>query len=104
MKKLELAGDLTLPRPIVVNGVSISNSQRMNYVSFQLNTLGMQDNGGLKNVCFYDTDNELYHNRPTVDKLPYPTHRNIQRLAMRNLEYNPAAFRKLQSIVAYGAN
>ena len=67
MQKLELAEDLTLPTPIVVNGVSISNSQRMNYVSFQLNTLGMQDNDGLKNVCFYDTDNELYHNRPTVD-------------------------------------
>ena len=99
---MELNDDLTLKKPIVVNGVSVSNSHKFNYVLFQLNTLNLTDNHGVKNICFYDMGNELYLNRPTVDKLPYPTHKNIQRLAMRELKYNPETFVKLQSIVGYG--
>ena len=96
--------NLNLKTPIVVNGVSISDSHRLNFVLFQLNTLNLKDNNGIKNLCFYDTNNELYYNRPTVDKLPYPTDKNIQRMAMRYLQYNPEAFRKMQAILAYGAN
>lgn len=102
-KALELDDNLALKTPIVVNGVSISNSHRLNYIMYQLNTLNFKDNTGVKNICYYDMNNELYYNRPTVEKLPYPTHKNIQRLVMRQLEYNPEAFRKLQSVIAYGA-
>jgi len=80
----------------------VSNSHKFNYVLFQLNTLNLADNHGVKNVCFHDMGNELYFNRPTVEKLPYPTHKNIQRMAMRELDYNPQTFLKLQSILAYG--
>lgn len=104
LKTLEMDNNLNLKTPIVVNGVSISDSHRLNFVLFQLNTLNLKDNNGIKNLCFYDTNNELYYNRPTVDKLPYPTDKNIQRMAMRYLQYNPEAFRKMQAILAYGAN
>ena len=66
-----------------------------------MNTLNLTDNTGVKNICYYDMDNELYLNRPTVDKLPYPTHKNIQRLIMRQLQYNSDSFRKLQNMIAY---
>lgn len=100
-KKLELNDDMTLKSPIVINGVSISNSHRLNFVQYQLNTLNLKDNAGVKNICYYDTDNELYFNRPTIDRLPYPTHKNIQRLALSHLQTNPAAFNKLQALLAY---
>lgn len=104
IKKLELNADQSLRHPLVVNGVSISESHRLNYVAFQLNTMNLKDNEGVRNLCYYDMNNELYFNRPTVNKLPYPTHKNIQRMAIRELEYNPETFKKLQSIVACGAN
>ena len=94
---------MTLKNPIVINGVSISDSHRLNYVQYQLNTLNLKDNSGIKNLCFYDTKNELYLNRLTTEKLPYPTHKNLQRMALRKLEYNSDAFRKLQSLIAYSS-
>lgn len=104
IQSLEVDSNLNLKTPIVVNGVSISDSHRLNYVLFQLNTLNLHDNHGIKNICFYETNNELYYNRPTVDKLPYPTSKNIQRMAMNSLQYNPEAFRKMQAILAYSAD
>lgn len=101
---LELDEHSVLKKPVVINGVSISDSHRLSYVSYQLNTLDLASSKGVKNICFYDAENELYANRPTVEKLPYPTHKNIQRMAMRELKYNPSAFKKLQSIVGYAAN
>lgn len=100
-KQLELNDDMTLKKPIVINGVSISDSHRLNFVQYQLNTLNLKDNVGVKNLCFYDTGNQLYFNRPTVDKLPYPTHKNIQRLALRKLDYNPKSFSKLLDLLAF---
>lgn len=99
--KLDLNDDMSLKKPIVINGVSISNSHRLNFVQYQLNTLNLKDNAGVKNICYYDMNNEMYSNRPTIDKLPYPTHKNLQRLALRSLQYNPGAFYKLQSLLAY---
>lgn len=100
----EVDSNMRLKTPVVVNAVSVSN-QRFNYVVFQLNTLNLSDNNGVKNLVYYDTDeNELYLNRPTLDKLPYPTQKNVQRLALRHLEYNPEVFRKFLSIVSFGTN
>lgn len=102
MKKLEVNANRELKEPIVVNAVSLSN-QRFNFVSYQLNTLNYADNSGAKNIVHYDVDNEIYLNRPTIAKMPYPTQKNVQRLAMRQLEYNASAFLKLVSLIAYGA-
>ena len=54
---------------------------------------------GIKNLVYIDKDIELYFNRPNVDKLPYPSRKDIQRYAMRKLEYNPSAFQKIKSII-----
>jgi hypothetical protein len=94
---------MQLKSPITVNGVSMCN-QRLNFVSFQLNTLNMNNNQGIKNLVYYDMDNELYLNRPTVNKLPYPTMKNIQRLALRHLECNQNSFKKLYSVLSYDAD
>jgi hypothetical protein len=99
---LEIDSQLRLKQPIVVNAVSL-NHQRFNFVTYQLNTLNLRDNSGVKNLAFYDTNNELYYNRPTIDKLPYPSMKNMQRLALRQLEYNPEVFRKFLSVLFHGA-
>ena len=78
--------------------MSISNG-RLSYVTFQLNTLNLANNAGIKNIVYYDLANELYSNVPTVEKLPYPSLKNIQRMALRNLEYNKATFQKLISML-----
>jgi hypothetical protein len=101
MLKVKADSNGVLQNPLVVNGVSVTN-QRFNYVSFQLNTMNLKDNQGVKNLVFYDADNEIYTNRLTVDKLPYPTQKNIQRLAMRSLEYNPRVFEKFLAYFSYG--
>ena len=93
---------MELKDPIVVNAVSLTH-QRFNFVSYQLNTLNLADNNGVKNIVHYDVDNDIYLNRPTINKMPYPSHKNVQRLAMRYLEYNSSAFLKLVSLIAYGA-
>ena len=98
---MELKENNELVNPIVVNGVSLIN-QRLNLVTYQMNTLNLSESSGVKNLVYYDKGNELYHNRPTVEKLPYPTHANIQRLALRHLDYNPNAFKKLLSLLARG--
>ncbi|CAF0708667.1 unnamed protein product [Brachionus calyciflorus] len=102
--KLKTNQDGALQSPLVVNGVSVTN-QRFNYVTFQLNTLNLKDNNGVKNLVYYDDDsqNEIYLNRPTLDKLPYPTQKNIQRLALRNLQYNPSVFEKFMAYFTYGS-
>jgi len=100
-KNLKLDENKRLVEPIVVNGVSLSN-EKLNYVTFQLNTLNLTDNSGVKNIVYYDLNNELYLNRPRLEKLPYPTLKNLQRLALMHLEYNPAAFDKLLSVLAFG--
>ncbi len=92
-----------LKTPIVVNAVSLTH-HRFNYATFQLNTLNLKDNNGVKNIVYYDTNNELYYNRPTYDRLPFVSHKNLQRLALRHLEYNPEAFKKLLSLMLYGAS
>lgn len=103
MLKLSVNQDGLLQRPLVVNGISVTN-QRFNYATFQLNTLNLKDNRGVKNIVFYDDDgqNEIYMNRPTVESLPYPTQKNIQRLALRNLQYNPSVFEKFLAYFTYG--
>ena len=98
-KQLELNENLELKQPIVVNGVSLSNG-RLNYVTFQLNTLNLNTNSGIKNLVYYDMGNELYLNVPTIEKLPYPSLKNLQRLALRHLKFNKLAFQKFQSILA----
>ena len=70
--KLELNERQELKEPLVVNAVSMAHSH-LSYVSFQLNTLNYESNEGVKNIVHYDTHNEIYLNRPTIDKLPYPT-------------------------------
>ncbi len=69
---------------------------------FQLNTLNMRDNNGVKNIVYLDADNELYFNRLTREELPYASHKNLQRMALRRLDYNPIAFDKLLAFMAYG--
>ena len=91
-----------LKNPLVVKGVSMSND-RLTYVTYQLNTLKLDDNEGVKNIAYYDTDNKLYLNRPKINSLPYASHKNIQRLALHHLEYNSDAFKKLLSLIAYGS-
>ena len=88
-------------KPVVVKCVSLSN-ERLNMLVFQLNTLNARNNAGVKNIAYLDADNEIYLNRLTRHKLPYASHRNIQRMAMRQLDYNPAAFDKLLALMAYG--
>ena len=85
-----------------MNAVSINN-QRFNYATFQLNTLDYGSNTGVKNIAYYDTNNELYLNRPNKENMPYASQKNIQRMALRKLEYNPDTFRKLLSLMLYGA-
>lgn len=88
-----------LKKPIVINGVSLSNG-RFNYVTFQMNTLNLTHNTGIKNIVYYDMANELYMNVPSLDKLPLPSLKNLQRMALRHLEYNPATFQKLMSLMS----
>ncbi|RNA29386.1 39S ribosomal mitochondrial [Brachionus plicatilis] len=104
MMKLPVNQDGLLLKPLVVNGISVTN-QRFNYATFQLNTLNFKDNKGIKNIVFYDDQgqNEIYMNRPTVDNLPYPTQKNIQRLALRNLQYNPEVFQKFLAYFSFGS-
>lgn len=89
-----------LARPIVVNGVSVSH-QRFNFLTYQLNTLNMSNNGGVKNLAFYDCDNEIYLNRPDLKTLPYPSQKNVQRLILDKLEYNPNVLKKFSSLVSF---
>ena len=91
---------MELVNPIVVNGVSLSNG-RLNFVTYQLNTLDLTNNSGVKNIVYYDMANELYSNVLSLDKLPYPSLKNQQRMALRHLSYNPNVFQKFQSILAY---
>jgi hypothetical protein len=96
-------GTQNLKKPIVVKAVSLTN-ERFNYVTYQLNTLSISDRQGIKNIVYYDLDNKLYMNRPTKDKLPYESNKNLQRYALAHLKYNPDAFKKLLSLMAYGAS
>lgn len=99
--KLDVDTNGQLKEPVVVKAVSISN-EKLNSVIFQLNTLRLNDNIGVKNIVYYDNkDNELYLNRLTQDKLPYATYKNIQRQVLSCLEYNPVAYEKFLSLMAY---
>lgn len=104
MLKLPVNQDGLLEKPLVVNGISVTN-QRFNYASFQLNTLNLNDNKGVKNIVYFDDDgqNEIYMNRPTLENLPYPTQKNIQRMAIRNLQYNPKVFQKFLAYFVQGS-
>lgn len=64
-----------------------------------MNTLSLNNNSGIKNIVYYDMENELYSNVPSVEKLPYPSLKNMQRMALRHLEYNPTVFQKFQSLL-----
>lgn len=93
-----------LQTPIVVNGVSIQN-QRFNFLTYQLNTTNLANNSGVKNLCFYDAqNNEIYSNRPTKEKLPFLTHKNLQRMALSHLEYNQSVFRKFLAMLLFNAS
>jgi len=46
-------------------------------------------------------DNELYSNVPTIEKLPYPSLKNMQRMALQHLEYNQTTFQKLISLLSF---
>ena len=89
---------MELKKPFVVNAVSIQN-EKLNFITFQLNTLNLRNNNGIKNIVYIDKNNELYLNRPNIDSLPYPSRRNIQRYAIRKLEYNSITFQKFKSIL-----
>ena len=78
------------------------SNERLNFVTYQLNTLNLRDNKGVKNIVYYDTNNNLYHGRPTKTKLPFESHKNVQRYALSHLKYNPDAFHKLLAIVSHG--
>lgn len=82
----------------MLNGVSIQN-EKLNYIVYQLNTLNLNDNNGIKNIVFIDKDNDLYLNRPNINTLPYPSRRNIQRYALRKLELNETTFDKFKTIL-----
>jgi hypothetical protein len=103
LKNCECDPNGRLKEPLVVNAISVSN-QRFNFLTYQLNTLNLKNNEGIKNLAFYDGGNEIYLNRPTVEKLPYPSHRNIQRLALRHLQYNPDVFKKFLAIMAFNSS
>ena len=96
-------GTNNLKSPIVVKAVSIRN-EKLTFVAYQLNTLDLKGNEGIKNLVYYDTNNHLYLDRPTKWKLPYESHKNVQRYALAHLKYNPDAFRKLLAFIAYGAD
>lgn len=81
-----------------MNAISIKN-EILNFITFQLNTMNLKNNNGIKNLVYIDKNNELYLNRPNLDTLPYPSRRNIQRYAIRKLEYNSDTFQKFKSIL-----
>lgn len=85
--------------------------ERFNFVTFQLNTVNLAGNDGVKNLCYYDADsiennnnNQIYLNKLSRDKLPYLTHKNLQRLALDHLEYNPLVFKKLSALLLSNAS
>lgn len=85
--------------------------ERFNFVTFQLNTVNLTGNDGVKNLCYYDADsiennsnNQIYSNKLSRDKLPYLTHKNLQRLALDHLEYNPVVFKKLSAFLLSNAS
>jgi hypothetical protein len=77
-------------------------NDRLNFVAYQLNTLDLSDNKGIKNIVYIDTNNYLYLNRPNRNKMPYESHKNVQRYALSHLKYNPEAFQKLLSFISHG--
>jgi hypothetical protein len=87
-----------LTKPIVVNGISVSNNV-FNFVTFQLNTFNLKESEGVKNIAYYDFGNEIYFDRPNISTLPYPTRKNIQKYALTKLNYNPQVFKKICSII-----
>jgi hypothetical protein len=104
VKKPAVDAEGRLQTPIVVNGVSIQN-QRFNFLTYQLNTANLANNSGVKNLCFYDAqNNEIYSNRPTKEKLPFLTHKNLQRMALSHLEYNQSVFRKFLAMLLLNAS
>ena len=96
--------DGRLKEPIVLNAISLSNHNCLSFVTYQLNTVDLADNKGVKNICFYDVNNEIYADKPRPDQLPYLSHRNLQRLAIRKLNYNPIVFNKLYALISSNSN
>lgn len=107
MKKPTVEKDGRLKTPIVVNGVSIKH-ERFNFVTYQLNTTDLSGNEGVKNLCYYEaadsSDNELYSAKLSKLKLPYLTHKNLQRYALDHLEYNPNLFKKLLALILFNGS
>jgi hypothetical protein len=102
-KKLDRNNDGRLKEPIVVKAVSLSQ-EKLNLVVYQLNTLNLNDNNGVKNIVYYENMNNKLYLRLNCYQLPYATHRNIQRMAMRYLNYNHTVYDKFLSLISYGSN
>lgn len=81
-----------LPEPISVQCVH-SNGETFHFVAFQLNTLDMADNNGIKNIAWVDPDHKLFN-------------KIIPRRAMlRNTlyeDYDPNVFQKLLAMYVNG--
>lgn len=83
-----------LPEPISVQCVS-TNGIQFSFVCFQLNTLDIDSKNGVKNLVWFDCDNELF-------KKILP-----ERSMLRNTryeDYDPDVFKKLLAVYLYGAN
>ena len=64
--------EMELKKPFVVNGVSIQN-EKLNFISFQLNTMNFRNNNGIRNIVYIEKSlvnfEVVYHNLSTLNLL-----------------------------------
>ncbi|XP_074653079.1 large ribosomal subunit protein mL37-like [Tubulanus polymorphus] len=81
-----------LPEPVTVQGIK-TDGEKFHFVCFQLNTLNINSNDGIKNLVWIDKDNYLFHKI-----LP-------RRAMLRNTiyeDFDPSVFRKFLAFFLNG--
>ena len=84
----------TLPEPVCVQAVS-TDGVIFHFGCFQLNTLNLSSDSGVKNMAWFDNDNRMYERLEP------------KRAMLRNTEYrnyDPAVLRKLFALYVNGAD
>ena len=84
----------TLPEPVCVQAVS-SNGVKFQFGCFQLNTLDLSSDKGIKNLAWFDNDNFMYQRMEP------------KRAMLRNTQYqdyDPEVLRKLLAFYVNGAD
>ncbi|KAI3386601.1 hypothetical protein SNEBB_011181 [Seison nebaliae] len=105
-ENLKLATDSNgrLIEPLIIRCINLFEN-RYDFCTFQLNTINMTDDlldekwRDVKNLFFYDSNNEIYFNRLTMDEEPYGTRKNLQRQVINHLDYNEEVIGKYLSFV-----